>query len=44
MVNSHSDITERESNKLNHFDLLSNQYDASYRYEGPFTIYKLEKK
>ncbi len=43
-MNTDQKFSEREFNELIHFDQLSNQYDANYGYERPFTIYKLEKK
>lgn len=36
--------SSREANELEHFDHLSQHYDANYGYDRSFTLYKLEKK
>lgn len=43
-MNKDRNFTQRESNEMKHFDQLSDQYDANYGYNRPFTIYKLDKK
>lgn len=39
-----SKLTRKESNEMNHFNLMASNYDANYGYNDLFTAYKINKK